>query len=60
MRYEAREPINVSGADDWEASVDQLLAICEGDPRGALRTLLISNEYLHAEVGRLEALISSD
>jgi hypothetical protein len=58
MAREAREPIHVNGADDWEASVDQVLAICDGDPRAALRTLLIANEYLHAEVERLEALIS--
>ena len=58
MSREAREPMNVNGADDWEASVDQVLTICDGDPRAALRTLLIANEYLHAEVERLEALIS--
>jgi hypothetical protein len=58
MRREAREPINVNGVDDWEASVDQVLAICDGDHRAALRMLLIANEYLHAEVERLEALIS--
>jgi hypothetical protein len=58
MAREAREPINVNGVDDWEASVDQVLAICDGDPRAALRTLLIANEYLHTEVDRLEAMIS--
>jgi hypothetical protein len=34
---DAPEPINVNGADDWEASVDQVLAICDGDPRAARR-----------------------
>jgi len=33
-----------------------VLAICDGDPRAALRTLLIANDYLHAEVEK--ALIS--
>jgi hypothetical protein len=56
---EVRESINVNGTDDWEASVDQVLAICEGDPRAALRTLLIASEYLHSEVERLEASIST-
>jgi hypothetical protein len=58
MAREVREPIIVNGVDDWEASVDQVLAICDGDPRAALRTLLIANEYLHTEVERLEALAS--
>jgi hypothetical protein len=58
MAREAREPISVNGVDAWEASVDQVLVICDGDARAALRTLLIANEYLHAEVERLEALIS--
>jgi hypothetical protein len=50
--------VNVNGRDDWKGSVDQVLAICAGDPRAALRTLLIANEYLHGEVDRLHAMIS--
>ncbi len=59
MAVEVRNAaVNVNGHDDWDASVNQVLAICEGDPRAALRTLLIANEYLHGEVERLEAMIS--
>lgn len=58
MTVEARNAVNVNGQDDWEASVDEVLAICDGDPRAAIRTLLIANAYLDGEVERLEALIS--
>jgi hypothetical protein len=51
-------PKTVNGNDDWEGSIDQVLTICDNDPRAALRTLLIANEYLHGEVERLEAMIS--
>jgi hypothetical protein len=51
--------VNVNGHDDWEASIEELLKICEGDPRAALRTVLIANEYLHAEVERLQVMISN-
>lgn len=58
MVLNARNAVNVNGHDDWESSVDQILAICDSDPRAALRTLLIVNEYLHGEVERLQAMIS--
>ena len=55
----ADETGDLSSDVDWEASVDAVLAICDGDPRDALRTLIIANDYLHTEVERLEALISN-
>jgi hypothetical protein len=35
---------------DWpyEAAVDDAIATCDGDQRGALRLLIIVNEYLEA------------
>jgi hypothetical protein len=59
MAVDARNAaVNVNGHDDWESAIDQVLAICDGDPRAALRTLLIANEYLHGEVERLGAMTS--
>lgn len=58
MAGEVRKPVSVNGEDDWERSIDEVLAICDGDTRAALRTLLIANAYLDAEVERLQTLIS--
>jgi hypothetical protein len=49
----------MSSEIDWEASVDAVLTLCDDDARAALRTLIIANDYLHAEVERLQALISN-
>jgi hypothetical protein len=43
--YEAPDPL--------DAAVDQAIAICDGDVRAALRTVLISNLFLMDEVERL-------
>jgi hypothetical protein len=43
---------------ELEASVDTVLALCEGDTRTALRSLLVANDYLNSEVERLQTLIS--
>lgn len=50
--------VNVNGQDDWEASIDEVLKLSDGDPRAALRTVLIANAYLDAEVQRLQAMTS--
>ncbi|WP_188851964.1 hypothetical protein [Aureimonas glaciei] len=34
---------------DIEASIDEALAICGGDPRAAIRSLLVLTEFLEAE-----------
>jgi hypothetical protein len=59
MVLDPRNSVNVNGHDDWESAVDQVLAICDNDPRTALRTLLIANEYLNGEMERLQAMISN-
>ena len=59
MAGSADETGNVSSDGDWEASVDSVLTLCDNDPRAALRTRIIANDYLHAEVERLQALISN-
>lgn len=50
----AGETGNMSSDVNCEASVDAVLVICDNGPRAALRTLIIANDYLHAEVERLQ------
>jgi hypothetical protein len=48
----ASEPTD---AADLEADVDAVIAAYGGSERATIRTLLIANEYLSAEVERLRA-----
>jgi hypothetical protein len=43
---------------ELQATVDEVVALCGGDERAALRALVMANDYLNAEVERLQALIS--
>jgi len=45
-------------SDDLEASTEALIAGCDGDPRAAIRALLVANSYLEAEVERLARTVS--
>ncbi len=51
-------PLSVP-SPELEAAVDEVVALCEGDERAALRALVAANDYLNAEVERLEAMISN-
>ena len=44
-------------SDPYEAAVDDAIATCDGDLRGAVRALLIANEFLERDLQR--ALASS-
>lgn len=41
-----------------EAAIDEIVAACNGDLRGALRALLLVNEQLEAELAQLYAVVS--
>jgi hypothetical protein len=45
-------------SDNLEASIEAVIAACDGDPRAAVRALLIANSYLEAEVERLARAVS--
>jgi hypothetical protein len=49
---------DLSSTEDIEASVDAAIAACDGNPRAAVRALLLVNAYLEAELERLCDLIS--
>jgi hypothetical protein len=41
-----------------EAAIDQIVASCNGDVRGALKALLLVNEHLEAELQQLYAAVA--
>ena len=41
-----------------EAAIDEIVASCDGDMRGALRALLLVNEQLEAELQQLHAVMA--
>jgi regulator of replication initiation timing len=46
--------------DRIEAQIDQIIATCDGDLRGALKALLLVNEHLEFELQRLRATGAHD
>jgi hypothetical protein len=43
-----------------EAAIDQIVASCNGDMRGALKALLLVNEQLEAELAQFYAAAGLD
>ena len=43
-----------------EAAIDQIVANCNGDLRGALKALLLVNEQLEAELAQFYAAAAQD
>ena len=41
-----------------EAAIDEIVASCNGDIRGALKALLLVNEQLEAELAQLYAAVT--
>lgn len=41
-----------------EAAAEQAIRACDGDPRAAVRALLVANLHLEAEIDRLTAALS--
>jgi hypothetical protein len=42
----------------YEEACDQAIMMCGGNMRGAIKALIMANEYLEAEVQELQALVS--
>jgi hypothetical protein len=47
-------------ADLIEAKIDEIIATCDGDLRGALRALLLVNEHLEFELHQLQTTLAHD
>jgi hypothetical protein len=41
-----------------QAAIDEIVAKCNGDLRGALKALLLVNEQLEAELQQLQAVVA--
>lgn len=37
----------------YEQACDRLIAMCNGDPRGTIKALILANEYLEIELSEL-------
>jgi hypothetical protein len=46
--------------DASETAIDQIVATCNGDMRGALKALLLVNEQLEAELAQFYAAVGLD
>jgi len=47
-----------NAADELERDVDQVIALCGGDMRAALRAMLLANAFLETEIERLTCSVS--
>lgn len=47
-------------SDQCDAAIDQIVATCNGDLRGALRALLLVNEQLEAELQQFYTAVACD
>ena len=46
------------GSKRTEMAIEQIVAACDGNMRGALEALLLVNEHLEAEIHQLYAAVS--
>jgi hypothetical protein len=44
--------------DGLQAAVDQAIAVCDGDPRAAVRALIIADTHLESEIAELKKAVS--
>ena len=58
MPAESNPAISPILTADLEGTVDQIIAECGGDPRAAVRTLVVANSYLERELESVVAEVS--
>jgi hypothetical protein len=54
------EPSAPSDVSRYEQACDQAIAMCDGNMRGAIKALIMANEYLEAELQDLQAAATRD
>ena len=47
-------------SDAYDAAVEDAIATCNGDVRGALKALIIANEFLERDLARALAALASN
>lgn len=45
--------VSLTSLDRYESAVEDAIATCNGDLRGALKALIIANEFLERDIERL-------
>ncbi len=53
------ESQSASEPDRLEAATDQAIATCGGDARQAVKALLVTTEFLEAQIAELQAAVSN-
>jgi hypothetical protein len=53
------ESAPLASNDHYEQACDQAIAMCGGNMRGAIKALIMANEYLEAELQELQAEVSN-
>jgi hypothetical protein len=48
-----------SDSDQLEAAADQVIAVCGGDLREAVKALIVANHFLETELEKLRASVST-
>ena len=52
------ESVPLVANEHYERACDQAIAMCGGNLRGAIKALIMANEYLEHELQELQALVS--
>jgi hypothetical protein len=52
-------PASFPYSPSYEQACDRLIAMCNGDPRGTIKALILANEYLESELIELRTKASS-
>jgi hypothetical protein len=55
---ESTAPNPQADADRLEAAADQAIAACGGDTRDAVKALIVTNQFLENQVGKLMKAVS--
>jgi hypothetical protein len=55
---ESAAPNPQADADRLEAAADEAITACGGDPREAVKALIVANEFLEQEVSELMKAVS--
>ena len=53
------ESAQLATNDHYEQACDQAIAMCGGNMRGAIKALIMANEYLEAELEELQAAVAA-
>jgi hypothetical protein len=56
--FDMAESAPLATNDHYEQACDQAIAMCGGNLRGAIKALIMANEYLETELQELQALVS--